>query len=244
MVPAFDTAGPYGLSGNGAAMNSTALNSMINAFICPSDARSRPHPSSEQGRGASSYAGVAGNRDVVHYWNGCAGGNNPGIEPDGMFSSDYCYPVSAVTDGLSNTMFVGETSKFINDPDGDWFYQWTQDCWYGSWLGDGASRIFAFALTAPKPNGQPIVPDVAADGTYGVDWHQNPNNEVVKMGNWGFRSMHPGGLNFVFGDGSVRFIKNSIEVAGPLGPDGKTTNGVYRKLATRAGGEIVSSDQY
>ena len=45
-------------------------------------------------------------------------------------------------------------------------------------------------------------------------------------------SRHPGGVNFLFADGSVRMIKSSIN---PL---------VYRALATRAMGEVVSADQY
>jgi prepilin-type N-terminal cleavage/methylation domain-containing protein/prepilin-type processing-associated H-X9-DG protein len=46
------------------------------------------------------------------------------------------------------------------------------------------------------------------------------------------RSYHPGGVNVLFGDGSVHFIKESI-------------NGVtWRALGTVGGGEVISSDSY
>jgi len=48
----------------------------------------------------------------------------------------------------------------------------------------------------------------------------------------GFVSAHPGGANMLFADGSVHFLKDSIALT------------VYRALATRAGAEVVSSDQY
>jgi prepilin-type processing-associated H-X9-DG protein len=45
-------------------------------------------------------------------------------------------------------------------------------------------------------------------------------------------AFHPGGANFLFGDGSVKFVKDS------------TTIRVFAKLVTRASQEIVSADQY
>ena len=44
----------------------------------------------------------------------------------------------------------------------------------------------------------------------------------------GFKSKHPGGGNFLFADGSVKFLKSSIN---PL---------TYNSLGSRNGGEIVS----
>jgi prepilin-type processing-associated H-X9-DG protein len=48
----------------------------------------------------------------------------------------------------------------------------------------------------------------------------------------GFVSFHPGGSNFLFGDGSVKFLKNSISLI------------TYCALGSRAGSEVVSSDAY
>ena len=46
-------------------------------------------------------------------------------------------------------------------------------------------------------------------------------------------SYHPGGVNILFCDGSVRFVKNSVN-----------RTGVWWALATRAGSEVVSADLY
>ncbi len=61
----------------------------------------------------------------------------------------------------------------------------------------------------------------------------NGNYPIVNNWTWqiSFRSEHPGGANFAFCDGSVQFIKESIDFS------------VYQALSTRKGGEIVSADQ-
>ena len=46
----------------------------------------------------------------------------------------------------------------------------------------------------------------------------------------GARSRHPGGINVLLGDGSVRFVKNSINMP------------VWLGLNTINGGEIISAD--
>jgi prepilin-type processing-associated H-X9-DG protein len=45
-------------------------------------------------------------------------------------------------------------------------------------------------------------------------------------------SLHPGGVNTLFGDGSVRFVKNSISQA------------IWMSLGSKDGGEVVSSDSF
>ena len=56
--------------------------------------------------------------------------------------------------------------------------------------------------------------------------------EAADYGALTARSYHPGGVNALLGDGSVRFVKSTI--------DGNT----WRALGTIAGGEVISSDSY
>ena len=53
-----------------------------------------------------------------------------------------------------------------------------------------------------------------------------------ETGNYGFKSWHPGGANFGMADGSVKFIKQTINPR------------TYNALGTRATGEVISSDAY
>ena len=57
-----------------------------------------------------------------------------------------------------------------------------------------------------------------------------PNSKASMVDD--YWSLHPGGCNFVFCDGSVRFVKESVN------PN------VFSYLSTRAGGEVVSADQF
>ena len=50
--------------------------------------------------------------------------------------------------------------------------------------------------------------------------------------NKGFKSAHPGVVNFLFGDGSVKFLKNSINRI------------TYCGLGSTGGGEVISSDAF
>jgi prepilin-type processing-associated H-X9-DG protein len=51
-------------------------------------------------------------------------------------------------------------------------------------------------------------------------------------GMYGSRSFHSGGVNALFGDGSVKFVKDSINRL------------TWWAIGTKAGGEVVSADSY
>ena len=65
--------------------------------------------------------------------------------------------------------------------------------------------------------------------TIGIDRFGVSDSNFCKRA---FGSNHPGGTNFAFADGSVHFIKQSINRI------------TLVQLATIAGGEVISSDQY
>jgi prepilin-type N-terminal cleavage/methylation domain-containing protein/prepilin-type processing-associated H-X9-DG protein len=76
---------------------------------------------------------------------------------------------------------------------------------------------------------------------YGKTMHythsQTPNRRSCGNGDWGrlgdliaASSSHPGGVNMVFADGSVRFIKSTVNYQ------------AYYAIATPGGGEVLSSD--
>ena len=129
--------GPYGFHTDQGLIQSTAFLARVNSFICPSDyplpAR-HPSSTSSDTYSQTSYAGVSRNNDIFHWYYGCPlKPSAPSIymRGDGMFGLNFAYRVSAITHATSNTFFVGEQSRFKNDPD-LWLQAWNRGGWFGS----------------------------------------------------------------------------------------------------------------
>jgi prepilin-type N-terminal cleavage/methylation domain-containing protein/prepilin-type processing-associated H-X9-DG protein len=159
--------------------------------------------------------------------------------------------LASITDGLSNTFAFGEKAhgKFSQTPDA---YYSIDFLYNGAWVSGSFGDTLFTALYPMNPFSR-IGDDLNGDYFYSFD-AQEDNFSIAAS------SYHPGGCNFGFVDGSVRFIKDTINTW-PYSPvNGAPTNvsyntttglftagppsGVYQSLSTRAGGEVVSADQY
>ncbi|MEO0530085.1 MAG: DUF1559 domain-containing protein [Planctomycetota bacterium] len=111
--------------------------------------------------------------------------------------------MSSITDGTSSTFLIGETSPVDNNS--------------AAWSSDGDWAVTSIQINFDYQNDQDCI-----DGNGAV----NPGQCWGLMR--GFRSFHPGGVNFAYCDGSVSFVNESVE------------HDVYRALSTRQGGETFN----
>ena len=170
---------------------------------------------------------------------------SPEITPSGTITGYSRRPVSlaGVTDGTSNTIGYSEHAhgKYSSSD---------QICW--NWWTSGNTGDTLFSTMYP------INPFNKVQNQSFDQYHGYSDTYVGSAA-----SFHPGGANFGFLDGSVRFLKDSIQswpinatTLFPVGVTEESTScycwvvapgtqfGLYQKLSTVAGGEVVSSDAY
>ena len=156
---------------------------------------------------------------------------------NGIFYVQSSVTLASVTDGLSNTFLLGERNQAILSDE-----EWPEWHW---WFSSFFSATLFDTLYPINPQRR-LNTHKATIGT------PNAYTEAAS-------SAHPSGANFAFADGSVRFIKDSINswafdqsTGVPLGLKGsfgtpyvlspETRLGVYQALSTRNGGEITQSE--
>jgi prepilin-type N-terminal cleavage/methylation domain-containing protein/prepilin-type processing-associated H-X9-DG protein len=229
--------GPTGDDGMpiGAAINSTVYQTRLSAFQCPSDEVrdfTIVWPTN-----LYAIRGTRGNY-VVSWGNtqwgqqDSAGGAATANLPVKYRRSAFGHtPVrlSAVTDGTSSTVFTAETLQGRdNDIRGA---VWTLGAIFVSRFTPNGSKDF-YGVPDPTAGGG----DRLGAGFCVNDPGQNlpcvetpyPYYDIYS----GSRSRHPGGVNAGFGDGSVRFMKNTIHEQ------------VWVGLGSISGGEVLSADAY
>jgi prepilin-type processing-associated H-X9-DG protein len=156
-------------------------------------------------------------------------GCNGNHDSDGIFESGNNFSVSMrdVTDGLSNTILLGErsTPPWPRQPPG------TQGPWAGIWAGqettgNGVTSVWIlagrteFQINSGAPSG-------VASSTSNI-----PQPLIA------FGSLHPGGSHFLMADGAVRFISENIQWNDL--PNSYDDVGIYHLLGSRADGLVIS----
>jgi prepilin-type N-terminal cleavage/methylation domain-containing protein/prepilin-type processing-associated H-X9-DG protein len=238
-----------------ATANLTALGTKVASLICPSDLPATPQASGIGNLPApyaqASYGMSRGTQENIYTnWASTAWPDPSAPNPahcnaalgNGMFGAEDVVRIAMVTDGTSNTTLFGEMSRFKNEvPDIFNFYTFTAA--FTDPYSTTPKEIFpeTGAFTYPRIGSPPDPTGVSASKVWGVcgskagiptDWLINCPQALTTLGEWAFRSNHPGGVNFAMGDGSVKFIKQSVG------------DQPYQALGTRAGGEVLSSDSY
>jgi prepilin-type N-terminal cleavage/methylation domain-containing protein/prepilin-type processing-associated H-X9-DG protein len=197
--------------------NDTVQTMRLGTFLCPSDSMKQRIPVRNEENDATVYT-VAGANYVGMYGVGEVG-EAPG-RGTGIFFRNSRVGVQDVTDGSSSTLAVGERSHDLS------YVTWTGRA-VGGWLHPTPS----FEGGRNKFNPDPEESYTMVLGPIGYEHPpRTPNYPSAHVED--YRSYHPGGVNFLFADGSVRFVKDGIN------------QHVYESLATRAGGEVLSSEQY
>jgi prepilin-type processing-associated H-X9-DG protein len=160
---------------------------------------------------------------------------------NGLFYIRSAVTLAQVRDGTSSTIAFSERAHTLLDQNSAMWWHWWTSGNYGDTLFCTLYPMNPFR----KVNGQYINSGDARADAY------------ISSAS----SMHPGGANFAFMDGSVRFLKDTINTwpanttdGLPIGvtfdPNGPyklapgVQFGVYQKLSTRDGGEVISASDY
>ncbi|WP_169980682.1 DUF1559 domain-containing protein [Tautonia rosea] len=227
--------------------NVTVVSTRIASYVCPSDAPANPN---DRGRVLSgqtffatqhNYVANFGNSMLLQpaiYPPGASAGDPGAVAFGGAPFTDMGSPFvdiasvnfpppsqglnalgfNSFRDGTSNTMLVSETVIGFN-----------RDSRGFSWWGDGATFEAYLSPNSPAPD--------RLNGGCSYPFGENPPCIRLSVADiihttLAARSRHPGGVNAVLADGSVRFVKNSVSLP------------VWRALSTTKGGEVISADSY
>ena len=231
-----------------AADNATVVSTSLKALICPSEVNPQPLVTTIT-TGTTAFA--------ISNYGWCEGDwyvfGGPGAAPNrSAFGVNMSRPLAAFTDGLSQTVLAAEVKAYT---------QAYHDCGsvpspgpstptavpdlptvlasvaastsckstigHTRWCnGDSFYDGFTTAL-APNTKAPVGTPAVDSDMSSQDEDDGGPTYAAVNS-----RSYHPGGVNALFGDGSVKFIKNSIQWT------------TWRALGSIGSGEVLSSDSY
>ena len=243
-----------------ASIQATATNSSIKAFQCPSDPLAGA-PDYQGTTNTTNYYASVGTTMYWSQLGTTFSNSVPSVNmpSTGLFTLQASYGLANCTDGSSNTIAFGEaavgsqtatlgqklvgvvsvtaiapfetldastnlanTMAAIQACQNAWSTKTggTPDTQRGDNWSHGSMAISLFNTIVPPNFGNGSFSYCSSIGSGG-------RSDLSNSDSW-----HPGGVNVTMADGSVRFVKNSINI--------KT----WMALGTRAGGEVLSADSY
>jgi prepilin-type N-terminal cleavage/methylation domain-containing protein/prepilin-type processing-associated H-X9-DG protein len=150
---------------------------------------------------------------------GVFGVGEPGVDGDGVFFRGSAVRPADVTDGLSQTFAAGERSFKMNRGPG-----------LATWVGSvpGAQFWSCGKAIDPDQSGPCVLEDASGMVLGHTGESHGPGDPYADVNQFG--SAHSRGAFFVFCDGHVRYLAQSVNYP------------TYKALSTRAAGEVVSDD--
>lgn len=225
----------------------------LDALLCPSDGSTGVPAGSE--RGIYNYVFCGGDS-----LNGTATGSETAPTPRpsrGLFGSYQCYGFRDMTDGTSNTIALSELVRPLGTSDIGMVssstgittpsackatYDYTNRAYYsGGWTSD-TSRGFRFADGAEYFSGfNTIMPPNSPScfSSSGSHWYP---------GMYSAGSRHPGGVLCTMGDGSTKFVSETVDTGNQSATppayngSGYSPFGVWGAMGTRNGGETYTAN--
>ena len=230
-------------SPNGA--NATVSRVALAMFVCPSDGAS-----TGDWPGACSYSVNEGSW-LCDACDQTPSTIAPGQLPQGPFYNRSCIKMAGLVDGTSNTAFFSERRRGNGNPNprSDLFQMTNAASLTATYQNcTGLDMSMAMQLTSRVGAAWAIgdmscttynhvsTPDTRSCAGMDASMMAGMMMSSTSMVNMAVQlapsSYHSGGVNLLMGDGSVRFIKDSVNL------------NVWRGLSTRNGGEILSGDAY
>jgi prepilin-type N-terminal cleavage/methylation domain-containing protein/prepilin-type processing-associated H-X9-DG protein len=193
--------------------DSESIQTVLKVFMCPSDRiPGEPIPITDASMNLIAEAAPSSYAATV----GSDASECDALTGDGVFYRNSRTRTEDIADGLSNTSMIGDRA-------------WAQT--KGIWAGAITGGI-------TRPGSDNAWPNATASAPVLILVHNNWINITTDAdgGLDDFSSMHPGGINLLFADGSVHFMR-SITADGP----GRRN---FWALGTRAGGEVIGGLEY
>ncbi len=248
----------WGINAGGTSLaryvNETVYTTNIKTFLCPSD----PNASGNERLATTNYYGSVGTTTNLSNSNANIA-SMANVPTTGFFAFQRSYGLRDCTDGLTNTVAYSEATvgaavqnfrqrriglkQVTSIPPGAIRTDASTDptstlagiaACTAAWKGSGGSvdlqrgKLWSHGCIAQSLFNTVVTPNSTLD-----QWTHCSNINSTALGVYSnVDSFHPGGVNTMMGDGSVRFIKDGL------------SRPVWWALGTRANGEVISADAY